>query len=240
MRWKYVLSITIALFVGGVVWLFWVLGPEDKIPLGTPPGSDTQAPPLPPAFQEIINQIQRHFAAAHIAFNIPTSLKLGEITQIALLLSLRESIDELIKKLNRRPGVMYLGEREGADVLVSNRMEARLTGPGFTITAITPEAQVVGVLETTEWRWTVKAVTPGQQFLHLTLSAVFALPDKSPTSLAVHTFDKRIDVTVSWYDPVIAFIGSNWQWLCTTLLLPVVGWLCGRYFRRKSSDVSIS
>jgi hypothetical protein len=217
-----------------------VAATELKNPRGTPRiglAPRQQRPAPSQIFREIIEQIQQHFVPARIAFNMPTSLRRGETIQIELLLSLHESIDELIEKLKRRS--VAIGEKEGADIRVSHRMEARLTGPGFTITAITPEQQLVGVLEATEWKWNVKAVTSGQQLLHLTLAAIFFL-ENSQTTLAVRTFDKHIDVTVSWYKPVSSFIGDNWQWLWTALLVPVVGWLWAWYFRRKNSDDPIS
>jgi hypothetical protein len=102
-----------------------------------------------------------------------------------------------------------------------------------------PELQVIGSLETTEWKWDVKAITPGRHMLHMTLSAIFYF-ETAETPLAIHTFDRQREVVVSWYHPVGSFVGNNWQWLWTALLVPGVGWLWAHYFRRRDLDNLIS
>jgi hypothetical protein len=186
---------------------------------------------------QFVDWARQSLEEAHIAFNAPRSMRLGETIQIALLLSLRESIDQLIENLKNRPTTV--GEKQGADIRVSNRMAARLTGEGFTITAIMPELQVVGSSGTTEWKWEIKAITPGRHTLHMTLTVIVYV-EAAQTPLAIHAFDRQIEVVVSWYYPVGTFVGNNWQWLWTALLVPIGGWLWARYFRRKNSDNLIS
>lgn len=119
------------------------------------------------------------------------------------------------------------GEKEGARIRVSDRMEARLSGPNFAITAITPEIQAVSRNDVTEWKWEVKPSNDGRQYLHLTLSALLSV-DGTSTPRAIRTFDKVIEVEIGWHQRVGSFFEKNWQWLWAAVLVPIVGWLWKR------------
>lgn len=162
-----------------------------------------------------VDRIVDSLAHANIAFNAPEKLNVASSAQIQLLLSLGQSIDDLRKALTQP------GEREGAQVRVSGRMEARLTGQNFQITAITPEEQAITSRGATEWKWDVKPATPGRHSLHLTLTALFEVDGKS-TRRAIRTFDKTIQVDVTFSQQVSGFVAKNWQWLWTALLVPLV------------------
>ena len=86
--------------------------------------------------------------------------RIGDSAEIQLLLSLGKPIGELQAELTE------IGEREGARVRVSPVMEARLTGGGFKIEALTPERQPVGRTTDTEWRWEVEG-TEGEISYHV-------------------------------------------------------------------------
>lgn len=189
------------------------------VPLSMP----SMSPPpvgLPPPASSLSSV--DHFLAsmdwANIAFNSPPKLNLHETAQIQLLLSLKKTIDEL------REEIAAVGEREGAKVKVSNRMEARLSGPDFQITAITGEEQAVGSTDTVEWKWEIKPTASGRHNLHLTLTALFSV-DGAATRRAVRTFDKTIEVEVTVGQWASDFFEKNWQWLWAAILLPIAGWL---------------
>jgi hypothetical protein len=119
------------------------------------------------------------------------------------------------------------GEKEGASLRVSDRMEARLTGPNFVISAITPETQAVSRSTITEWQWEVRPNTGGRQNLHLTVSAVLTI-DGAPTPRVIRTFDKIIEVDVTWNQQLRSFFENNWQWLWAAVIIPLVGWFWKR------------
>jgi len=165
-----------------------------------------------------VDRILDSLARANIAFNAPETINLAASAQIQLLLSLEQSIDDL------RNALTQPGEKEGAQIRVSDRMEAHLTGQNFQITAITPGEQAITSIGTTEWKWEVKPVTPGRHGLHLTLTALFEVDGKS-TRRAIRTFDKTIAVDVTLSQQFSGFVARNWQWLWTALLVPLVVWL---------------
>jgi len=193
-----------------------------------PPGASVSTPgpaaPESTAF-EAVDRILAEMEWGNIAFNVPTSLNLQDTATIQLILSLRKPIDELKQIIEAQ------GEREGAQIRVYNDMEARLSGPDFQITAVTPEKQGISGSEVTKWEWAVKPTKTGRHDLHLTLSAVFTVEGIS-TSRVIRTFDKTIEVNVTLHQKTTNFLEKNWQWLWTVILIPVAGWL---WRRRKTS-----
>jgi hypothetical protein len=73
----------------------------------------------------VIDKIVSRLESANIAFNTPDNMMLGESVTIELVLSPKESIEELQKMINME------GQVEGYEVKISNEMEARLSGTTF-------------------------------------------------------------------------------------------------------------
>ena len=204
------------------------LGEEEAAfgPSGDPPPPPTEtgtatgvAPPLDPVFDEIDRALEAQ-PLASAAFNAPTELGIGESAEIQLLLSLAKPIRDLQAELTE------IGEREGAQVRVAPLMEARLTGGGFRIEALTPERQPVGRSSTTEWRWEVEGTEGGSHALHLTLSALITVEGER-TPRAVRTFDREIEIQVTLRQRITGFVGDNWQWLWAALIVPLLGLAAG-------------
>lgn len=165
-----------------------------------------------------IDEILKSMEFGNIAFNAPSSMNLFDTTMIQLLLAVGTPIDELKQRVEAE------GERVGAHIRVSDRMEARLSGQNFAITGIVPEVQAVSRDDVTEWKWEIKPKAHGRQFLHLTLSALISV-DGETTPRAIRTFDRVIEVEVTLGQRVGAFVKENWQWLWAVILVPLAGWL---------------
>ena len=75
---------------------------------------------------------------------------------------------------------------------------------------------------TEKWSWTVEPTAAGTRNLHLTLSALIDI-DGTEETYTVKTYDRMWTVAVPWPDRVTGFAESNWQWLWTAILVPVVG-----------------
>jgi hypothetical protein len=149
----------------------------------------------------------------NIAFNAPSPLRIDDSAEIQLVLSLSKPIDEL------KQSIEAAGERRGARIQVSDRMEAHLAGPNFSISAITPEDEAVTQGTDTKWEWEVSPKSEGTQHLHLTLSALL-LVDGQSTPRSIRTFDADIRVYVPVRNQILAFIDNHLEWLWTTLLIP--------------------
>ena len=172
-----------------------------------------------------IDTILEGLPLATVAFNVPTSIALGESAVIELLLSTRAPTEDLKGEISE------VGKRIGARIRISDRMEARLTGPRFKIEAITPEVQAISGSELTSWRWEVEPTATGRPRLHLTLSAILDVRG-SPSTRTVRTFQRTLVVDVSLSDRVANFLQANWQWLWTAILVPVAAWFVARHKRQ--------
>ena len=187
---------------------------------GLPQESVNQAQSLALVYRFMaIDAILEHMINGNIAFNIPQKMGIQDSATIQLKLGLNTEISDLKRLIDSE------GLKEGFNIRVADRMEARLTGQNFTITAITPEEQAISRTETTSWSWEVKPRTKGKQYLHLTLTAIIGVNGKSMPR-TIRTFDKAIDVEITQAQELQSFVGQNWQWLWATLLVPIAGWIC--------------
>jgi hypothetical protein len=195
-----------------------------------PPGDMAPPPPptLPSTLLAAIDRILENLELANIAFNAPATLQLGNSAVVQLLLSTQKSIEELQNMITAT------GEKEGARIRVSNQMEARLSGLGFKIETVTPEVQAVSATNVTEWKWEIEPTEPGSQRLHLTLSAQLHVEGQR-VPRTIRTFERTIEVHVTWSQKVSHFVANNWQWLWTTILIPIAGWIIRK---RKQRDAS--
>jgi hypothetical protein len=171
---------------------------------------------LPPGFY-IIDELIRALPVGNIAFSYPPEMFEGDSGDVDLLLSVTEAADELKTHLR--------GEaRDTAQLQVSTRMRAELKSDKFTITSLSPEEQVVGVNDSTEWRWKIRSAMAGDHSLHLGLSAIIDVDGREKPK-SIKTFDRVIRVRVKKGDRVINFLKENWQWLAGTLLIPLAIWV---------------
>ncbi|MBC8376632.1 MAG: hypothetical protein H8E26_11360 [FCB group bacterium] len=179
------------------------------------------------------NELDRLLAEmefASIAFNTPKNINIDESPTIQLILSLSETIEEL------EQSIAIEGERIGASIKVSNRMEAQLKGEKFTISAITPEIQAVSRIERTEWKWRVHPKREGKHYLDLTISAHVEI-DGHNTRRKIRVFERIIEVNVFPTQKINFFIKDNWKWLWAAILVPIFGWF---WKKRKSKNLGQS
>ena len=83
---------------------------------------------------------------------------------------------------------------------VSKTVEARLSGPGFAIKAMTPEQQTISPLTENTWRWSVTPLTAGNQELTFDIYAI----DDGP-AVPLRTFHNTVTVKVTGLNRAIAF-----------------------------------
>ena len=204
--------------------------PTTTEPTTTRPTTEPMPPETttPGAGYDEFARILKSLPLANVAFNAPTTLQVHEATVIQLLVSLEKPISDLQDELDEA------GEQEGASAHVTPRMEARLTGHGFKIDAITEETQAVVRGATTEWKWDVEAVETGNQRLHLTLTALLEV-NRDQTHFTIRTFDKTVAIDVTLTDRVTGFFNANWQWLWAFILVPLAGLVWKAISRRRNS-----
>ena len=175
----------------------------------------------PPSSVELADQTLRTLNWGNIAFNAPESMRYAQPQIVELLLSPSLSVADLEAQLHQKMGA------ESAQVHVSNRMEAHLTGSGFAIEALTPDLQAITSQQITRWKWEVNPTKLGPQTLHLALSAHIDLAGLD-APLVARTFEREIQVDITIQQRVSGFIQTNWQWLWAAIVVPIAVFLWKR------------
>jgi len=174
----------------------------------------------------------------NIAFVAPDTMTLDKSETVYLKLGIAQTIKELKKEIEEQGLKGEINAVKG--VKIDSQMQAILTGgDDFKVTPITPDTLPVSNQVTTEWKWDVKAMRGGSLKLYLVLNAIVEYEDgagKRPVT--IKTFDKYYVVAVPWHENAFfKFFGNNWQWLWTTLIVPVGLWIWNRK-RKKTRKVS--
>jgi len=218
LKWKIGIGIGVVVLLAVLISMSSLLYlNKDMSPVGMPLPEPAPVPDSPGNVDRLLNEME----LGVIAFNAPTNINIDDSPQIQLILSLAETVEKL------KQSIAEEGEKVGATIRVSNKMEARLSGYKFQITAITPEIQAVSKSQQTEWNWEIHPKEKGPHKLHLTLTALLEI-DGYSTPRAIRTFSKIIEVNVTASQMIGIFFKSNWQWLWAAILVPVAGWLWKR------------
>ena len=123
-------------------------------------------------------------------------------------------------------------------------MEATLYGKAFETHALRPERQAVGGADDTEWQWEIVAKEPGNQELHLVISAVLDVNGKEGSKV-LKVYDRTINVDVTISHLARTFFANYWQWLLgvvgaigALVLTRSIGWRRSRKDRRYHNVVA--
>lgn len=201
--------------------------PAEQVPpppaphAGTPPPTPSAAPPAAsngasaPIASREIDRILANLPYGNIVFNTPGTMSVNRPQTIQVELSASATVDALRKRITAG------GPLSSDRIMISDQLDVHLTGANFLIQAMTPESQPVGTLTTSHWEWRVTPTQSGKQQLELTVNAVLRI-DGVEREFSIQTYDKSIDVKVDWPSSVAAFFAANWQWLWTTLFVPVI------------------
>ena len=215
-----------------------VIGEKGRSPSPQPTPSAT---PTPSVGFDIDSELKKLKDGAAVT-EAPKEMELGETRRVVLVLSpdvaaapaivkeRTESVQRHDQKTPERP-LARKTEVTSEPAAYTKFMEAKLTGQGFEIRAATPERQPVASHQPTTWTWDVKATGSGEQYLYLSLNAIFE-GEGSEKTRAVTTFNKTVKVNVSWG----TFVSNYWQWLITAIALPAIGALWALFTKRKKDN----
>ena len=158
-------------------------------------------------------------------------MRLEEVEKIELLLSLKQTIDNLRDSL-RKQGVN--GDVKSASITISDNGQAILTGDGFEITPITADILPISSQETTTWQWDVRPLRSGTLHLHVVVNAMVDLNDRLGfRPHMINSYDQTYQVAVPWGKGAVAtFCKNNLQWLWIVVVAPGGLW-CWSFLRKK-------
>jgi hypothetical protein len=178
-----------------------------------------------------IGLIIRKLPFGNIAFTSPEALRLGATGTISATIAPVLSLPELQDQFTRATQPMAFAR----NMRVSDRMQARLSGAGFTVLGRMPEEQVVSDVQGAKWTWKITPINPGDEDLEVAVFAVMRV-DGVDTPFLIRTFDTTIHVTVTSRERVLTFLRSNWQWLTGAIALLVLATILSLWWTRPSPE----
>lgn len=187
-----------------------------------PAQPETEAPP-PDTSTTAVDQILSQLVLGDVAFNAPEKINIEDTVSIRVALSPDQGAAAVSARIEE-PGRII-----SETLQVSNLMQARLTGEGFKIVAVTPEKQAVssGI---TEWLWDVTPLEEGKHQLTLSMDALITV-NGEVVPKTLRTYRKPIEVEVTTAQAAGNLLSEHGKWAWSTLLLPLFAW-----FAKKRKD----
>jgi Carboxypeptidase regulatory-like domain len=194
-------------------------------------GTPTPTPSETPAndWNAIVAREMGKLQESKIVFNPPLQMQQGKTERIEVRISSQDIGPALTTGLQGR------GTPQVQNIKVSSIMKVALTGDSgaFTIDPLSDEEQIVAGLPFATWRWDVTPLYSGVHTLHLKVVAVVHIPERGDRATDIPIDDKPIQVQVNAWFATKTFIGNNWQWLWTVIVVPGAGLIWGLRRRKK-------
>lgn len=174
-----------------------------------------------------------------IAYSVPKEMQVGKSYQIKLRISKQKG-----KEVNH---TLVVGEREipiadenvDSKVTIENiRVERTMTAEllsedgAFKVTKLNTDKQVIEDESYTEWGWIVTPQKSGKTYLKLVIKIKIEA-DGEVSYKDIVVFDKDIEVKANASLEVKGWLSQYWQWLMTTIIIPIVVFFYKKREKRK-------
>ncbi len=212
--------------------------------LPAPGGGPTDVSPTPVAVSLDLNTIYAEVVdslpVGSALFNPAEEMRQGQVYEVEVRVA--PVTEDEIEANEEIQATLTADLENGSPVIVipvrvSTVMRARLSGTGFTIEALTEEEQIRDSSRPfLRWMWQVRPEERGEQRLTLHISVVVNAEGMGDRT---HTISEVREVAVKG-NPIYAvrtFLGSNWEWVATGLILPAVGWIWRKFRAGRSLPV---
>lgn len=163
-----------------------------------------------------VDDILSQLRSATLALTAPKTSNISDDVKIKLLVSLEKAQEELIAELEATEGSQVVS----GDVQISKTMSATISAPDFDISTVTPTRQAITSIGSTEWLWTLRPKAPGGHHVSITLVA-HVMVDNERVEKHIKTFEETLTIEITNKQRFINFIEAYWQWLLSTLLIPI-------------------
>lgn len=201
----------------------------------TAPGDLTPPPPQAPTPEDVARIVKEELEKLHlgqVVFNSPEEMRVGIRERIEVRISQQEFIEGLTEGLKGR-GTPIIEQ-----ISVGTFMKVRLTGDDFDIKALSHPEQVIMPGEFTQWDWDVVPLKSGSHVLHLCITTRILIPGYGEEKRDYPVMEKDINVEVNLQYSIIHFIKSYWQWIVSTVMVPIAGGIIAAMARRRRADRS--
>lgn len=175
----------------------------------TTPSTTSTAFTLTPEEQQIDNEFKA-MNPGKMLINAPQTMRVGVAERFVLRIA---SAGQSAGMADDLPAS---GQSTTSVLHVTPKIHATLAGNGFTIQNTSPEEQVIGGGSFTEWSWNVIPTESGDRELVVSIQVVLkegvkAIPKRWP-----------VHVSPNARRSASLFFAKNWQWLSSTLLIPLL------------------
>lgn len=176
---------------------------------------------------------QERLGDASIVFAMPTEANINDQINAELLIDPIKEVNQLADQLSDDLKSKIIEKKK---IKISKVLIAKLTAIDFTVTNITPEEQVVTENSPTQWLWELQPKTAGKHSVELTVTAVFKINGEDSVH-TLRTFAKVIQVDITTKQIISAWLNQYWQWILSSLILPLaLFFLKGRLNKKELPD----
>lgn len=173
------------------------------------------------------NEVSEHHEMGTMAYSVPEGMIVGKTYPVKLRISRDGNKVQLID--GDRNITIYDSTIKSKVVIESIRVESIMSAQlisdsdKFQITSLSTELQNIEKLGYTEWEWKIKPLKGGQSYLKLIVK-VRVKEDGQEFYKDITVFDKNVDVKSNIGFTLGNFIKQYWQWLITTIFIPLIVW----------------
>ncbi len=183
----------------------------------------------------INNQSTENITPGTMAYSVPEEMKVGNTYNIKLRISKDNNKIELING-DRNITISDTSIKSIVtieSIRVEPIMSAQLVSDenSFEIKSLSTEVQNIEQSGYTEWQWLIKPLKGGDNFLKLVVK-VRVKEDGQEFYKDITVFDKKIPVKSNTIFTVKSFLSQYWQWIMTTIIIPLIIW----FYKKRSED----
>jgi hypothetical protein len=192
-----------------------------------PPSSNDGSTAEPAADPDtLLDNIVEKLPKGGLAINHPDPMKAHRPDTVTVRIARNPNID-------LTAGLPAAGSSTEHDIVpVSAAMKVEILGDSnFDVKPLDELEQLITSSDSTQWRFTVTPLHSGKFPLHAKVTAIVRAAGAENTK-DVPVKDEIIRISVSPGYAVKSFIAGNWQWLWTTIVVPVALWSWNK--RRKA------
>jgi hypothetical protein len=186
----------------------------------------------------IVDNTDNNSSKGTIAYSVPKEMQVGKSYQIKLRITKEKG-----KEVNK---TLVIGEREisiadpsiDSRVTIENiRVERTMTAQllseddAFKVTPLNTDKQVIEDGEYTEWGWVISPLKSGKTYLKLIIKIKIEA-DGEINYKDIVVFDKNIEVKANVSLGVKSWFSEYWQWLMTTIIIPLVVF----FYKKRKKD----
>ncbi|CAN5431360.1 hypothetical protein BH10BAC4_BH10BAC4_15390 [soil metagenome] len=161
-----------------------------------------------------------------IAFNPPVEMRVNQKDRVQVRIS-KKFLSGMIESM-ARVETMTVDSLNVGDIML-----VKLSGEEFKIVAYDEEEQGVTNEGYSQWEFDVTPQQSGDLELFLKVGVVYFVPNLGPAKKYFPVYEKKIKVTVSAWQVVAGFATERWEFIVSSIVIPVGVWFFSRIRSRK-------